>query len=94
ILTGGASQLHGLRDLAGSILDRPVRIGRPHRVRGLAEAATGPAFSSCAGLLQFIAQQQQKDSTFEAFAAIGAVTRPEDRRGMFGRIGNWLHENF
>lgn len=94
ILTGGASQLHGLRDLAGSILDRPVRIGRPHRVRGLAEAATGPAFSCCAGLLQFIAQQQQKDSTFEAFAAIGAVRRPEDRRGMFGRIGSWLQENF
>ncbi len=50
ILTGGASQLTGLGDLARQILGRPVRIGRPLGVSGLNEAAKGPAFAVAAGL--------------------------------------------
>src|SRR5215203_1654185 len=39
VLTGGASQLAGLPELAGRILKRPVRIGRPLGIAGLPEAA-------------------------------------------------------
>ena len=53
VLTGGACQLHGVRELAALILDKQVRIGRPMRVAGLAEATQGPAFSPTAGLLHF-----------------------------------------
>ena len=53
VLTGGACQMHGARELAGLILDKQVRIGRPMRVKGLAEATQGPAFSTAAGLLHF-----------------------------------------
>ena len=42
VLTGGACQLHGARELAGLILDKQVRIGRPLRVKGLAEATARP----------------------------------------------------
>ena len=42
VLTGGACQLHGARELAGLILDKQVRIGRPMRVKGLAEATQRP----------------------------------------------------
>ncbi len=35
VLTGGACQLHGVRELAGLILDKQVRIGRPTRINGL-----------------------------------------------------------
>ncbi len=42
VLTGGASQLAGMADLAGRILRRPVRIGRPLGLAGLPEAAKGP----------------------------------------------------
>ena len=51
VLTGGASQLVGVRELAAPVFDRQVRLGRPLRVRGLPEAATGPAFATAAGLL-------------------------------------------
>ena len=51
VLTGGASQLQGARDLAARILDKQVRMGRPLRVRGLAEAIAGPAFATGAGLI-------------------------------------------
>jgi cell division protein FtsA len=51
----GASQLVGVRDLAGRVLGRPVRLGRPHGMRGLAEAASGPAFAAAIGLLSWAA---------------------------------------
>ena len=53
VLTGGACQLPGARELAGLILDKQIRIGRPMRVAGLAEATGGPAFSTGIGLLHF-----------------------------------------
>ncbi len=53
VLTGGASQLPGVRELAGRILDARVRMGQPNNVTGLADATQGPAFSACAGLLSY-----------------------------------------
>lgn len=51
VLTGGASQLVGAREMAARILDRQVRIGRPQTLRGLPELHDGPAFATAAGLL-------------------------------------------
>lgn len=53
VLTGGASQLPGLTELASSILNRPVRIGRPLGIAGLPPQARGPAFAAAVGLLVF-----------------------------------------
>src|ERR1019366_9882581 len=52
VLTGGASQLAGVREVAVRVFDRPVRLGRPRRVPHLADAASGPAFCAAAGVLQ------------------------------------------
>ena len=87
VLTGGASQLEGLSDLAADILDKQVRLGRPAQMRGLAEATGGPAFSTCAGLLLF-AVQKPHDNARRALGKANAAT------GQFGRIGQWLRENF
>ena len=51
MLTGGASQLAGVREVAVRVFDRPVRLGRPRRVPHLADAASGPAFCAAAGVL-------------------------------------------
>ena len=53
VLTGGASQLPGVRELAAQLLDRQVRLGRPAALRGLPEIAQGPAFATAAGLLSW-----------------------------------------
>ncbi len=58
VLTGGASQLSNVRELAAGILDKQVRLGKPIRLTGLADAAGGPAFSTCAGLLTFAMSQE------------------------------------
>lgn len=87
VLTGGASQLPGIRDLASLVLDKQVRIGRPVRVGGLAEATNGPAYATCAGLLTY---------AVEADTAAPQPSRSETREpgNVFGRLGHWLREHF
>jgi cell division protein FtsA len=65
VLTGGASQIPGLDGLAPKILGNQVRIGRPLRVQGLPQAATGAAFASCVGLSLFAANPQDEWWDFE-----------------------------
>lgn len=65
VLTGGASQIPGLDGLASRILGQQVRLGRPMRVRGLPQAATGPAFGAAVGLSLFAAHPQDEWWDFE-----------------------------
>jgi len=85
VLTGGASQLSGVRDLAGRILDKRVRIGQPSGVSGLADLTQGPAFSSAVGVL-----------IYATSGPIEAYARPAARepQGHLARVGRWLRDNF
>jgi len=85
VLTGGASQLQGIRELAALVLEKQVRMGRPMRISGLPEAASGPAFSTGTGLLRY-ATEKHSDSRDHT------EILPTD--GPFNRIGQWLRENF
>ncbi len=87
VLTGGASLLPGARDLAGQILDKRVRIGRPIHVGGLAESTGGPAFATCGGLL---ASCLQDPVALPAPAPKRAVSA----NGRLQRLGLWLREAF
>jgi len=51
VLTGGASQLAGVRELATRTLGKQVRLGRPQALPGLAAATAGPAYATAVGLL-------------------------------------------
>lgn len=65
VLTGAASQIPGLDGLASRILGQQVRLGRPLRVHGLPQAATGPGFASAVGLCLFAAHPQDEWWDFE-----------------------------
>ncbi|HYB08753.1 MAG TPA: cell division protein FtsA [Alphaproteobacteria bacterium] len=86
VLTGGASQLQGVRELAALVLDKQVRMGRPLRIGGLADSTAGPAFATCAGLLQY---------ALTRFAGSPSRARrvQEPPSDVFGRFGVWLREN-
>ena len=86
VLTGGASQLQGVRELAALVLDKQVRMGRPIRLAGLSDQTGGPAFSACAGLIALALNQS-------AEAPRPAVTSEGEASGWFGRLGLWLREN-
>jgi len=86
VLTGGASQLQGVRDLAALILDKQVRLGRPVRLPGLADQTGGPAFATCAGLIAFALHQN-------AQALKPSTASDTTAGGWFTRVGLWLREN-
>ncbi len=87
VLTGGASQTPGLDGLAARILGQQVRLGRPLRVQGLPQAATGPAFSASVGLCLFAAHPQDEWWDFEL---------PTERypARSFRRALRWFRDNW
>ncbi len=87
VLTGGASQLVGAREMAHRILDRPVRAGRPANLRGLPDAATSPAFATAAGLLAWAAGEGRPLHDID-------LEQVEAPRGFFGGVVNFLRDRF
>jgi cell division protein FtsA len=88
ILTGGASQLTGVPELAAQILRRPVRVGRPLGITGLSDEAKGAAFAVATGLL--IYPQAAHLEHFEPRATRHSATGG----GYIARVGRWLRESF
>ena len=91
VLTGGASQLHGPGELARKIARAPVRIGRPLGVKGLPEAAKGPAFSAVG----------RTDGLSAGRAIIdridlrgGGLLRATGTDGAISRFARWIKESF
>ncbi|MDR3373585.1 MAG: cell division protein FtsA [Ancalomicrobiaceae bacterium] len=86
VLTGGASQLTGIVEVARRILGRNVRLGRPLGITGLPQAAKGPAFAASVGLLIYpqVAQIEQ----FRPRAGRSIV--PDG--SYLARVGQWLKE--
>ncbi|MEJ8474695.1 cell division protein FtsA [Roseibium algae] len=89
VLTGGASQLTGLSEVARQVLGRNVRLGRPLGIAGLPEAAKGPAFAAAVGLLIYpqVAQVEQ-------FEHRNRRTGWAGQSGYLARVGQWIRESF
>ena len=84
VLTGGASQMVGAREMAHRILGRQVRLGRPASLRGLPDAASGPGFATAAGLLAWAAGSGR---------ALGDLDLDAERpAGLMRRVVNFLRE--
>lgn len=86
VLTGGASQIPGMRELAGHVLDKQVRLGKPIRLSGLPDAVSGPAFATTAGLLTYISERSD-----EMPADIMAQVEPGS---LWERVKYWMKENW
>ena len=94
VLTGGASQLAGVREVAVRVFDRPVRLGRPRRVPHLADAASGPAFCSAAGVLQRAAFGPREVVNLRAVVGAKPKAKPVGgRETPLSRAAGWLRDN-
>jgi cell division protein FtsA len=89
VLTGGASQLNGLPELAARMLGRPVRVGRPLGVARLPEPAKGPAFAVAAGLLVY-----PQTAHLEHFEPRRTRYLMTGTGGYMNTVGRWLRESF
>ncbi|MDB2415159.1 cell division protein FtsA [Rickettsiales bacterium] len=58
VITGGASQLGGLKEYISHMFGKSVRLGTPDYIEGMAEITKGPEFSTCFGILQYIKYQK------------------------------------
>lgn len=89
VLTGGASQLPKLDEIGQLILDKKIRLGRPQPVKGLAEATSGPGFSTVTGLLNYAAyhaDEKKTPATHQIFSVL-----PGD---LVQKVTQWLKENW
>ncbi|GGF61843.1 cell division protein FtsA [Terasakiella brassicae] len=87
VLTGGAAQLRGVPELASRILSKRIRIARPQRLKGLADATSGPEFSTCIGLLKHAHEKQG------AWPLSSPQAGPAPNH-LFGKLGVWFKQNF
>ena len=85
VLTGGASKMEGVVELAEEMLQMPVRIGSPQHVSGLGEVVGNPVHATGVGLLLMGSQ-------------IENPRRPQLRDGRaFGwmdKVKNWYRGQF
>jgi len=84
VLTGGASKMEGVIDLAEEIFHMPVSLGLPRNVVGLKDIVRNPVYATGVGLLQYGKQRE------EEIPGRGRLRRS----GMFNRVRKWLSENF
>lgn len=86
VITGGASLMPGMVELAEEVFHLPVRIGVPKYVGGLAEVVKNPRFSTGVGLLLYGKDQMTP--------GIGQKVETAGVGQMFQRMKAWFAGNF
>lgn len=88
VLTGGASQLAGVREIASMVLDKQVRLGRPKNILNLPDVLHGASFSTCIGMLLFAINYSERKP--------GKIINKPIRSdvGGLGKVFSWLKQNF
>ncbi len=90
VLTGGASQLTGTREVAVQWLNRQVRLGQPTPIPGMPESARNAGFAVCAGLLKYALSPDPL--LFGSRRKIRHAERAEP--GYMRKMGRWFAESF
>ena len=90
VLSGGASQLMGVREVAGLWLDRQVRLGSPKPVSGMPDAGRNPGFAVSVGLLAY----GLKPDRHCAIPAQAAKSLAQAQQGYVRRVGRWIADSF
>ena len=83
VLTGGASKMEGVIELAEEIFHMPVSMGVPRHVAGLKDIVRNPIYATGTGLLQYGLEREKEQPK-----------KRSNSGGALGRMKNWLSENF
>jgi cell division protein FtsA len=87
VLTGGGSQLPGIREMATQFWGKQIRIGHPLGLSGISDITENPMFSTCAGLLQY----GWRDLAVVDERRIQALNESPN---LWNKITHWVRENF
>jgi cell division protein FtsA len=88
VITGGASQLNGIRELSQRVLGKQVRLGTPHSLAGMPDMAHSAPFSTCVGLIYYAR------SPLATRQNVPEWNMAASKSGYFVRVGQWIRENF
>lgn len=83
VITGGASQVKHIVDLAEKVFEMPVRVGAPENISGIEEVLQNPTCSTAVGLLQYGLKQSYD----------GNDKPRQQSDSLFARMKNWLKGN-
>ena len=85
VLTGKSSELKGFSNLTSEFFGLKVRIGKPIKIKGIAENFSGPGFSVCCGLIKY------KILKNEGYLQ----TNPSlENTFLWKKFGSWIKESF
>ncbi len=87
VITGGASLMPGLDQVATDRFRLPVRIGKPHGVSGLTDVVASPAHATAVGLVRYGMQQWDGPRASPSRPAEGITT-------LFTNLRNLLKDFF
>lgn len=87
VLTGGASSIYGIIELAELCFEMPVRQACAQKVTGLSQASENPSLATAVGLLQH-GFQQQYEAGYNVPMLIG------NSKGLWSRMREWFQGNF
>jgi len=90
VLSGGASQLTGVAEVASLWLDRQVRLGVPQPLSGMPDAGRNPGFSVAAGLLSYGLKPERQC----ILPAQAAKSLAQGQQGYVRRVGRWIADSF
>jgi cell division protein FtsA len=86
VLTGGVAAMPGIEPLASHKLRMPVRVGRPQRIGGLADAFESPAYAASVGLTLW----GLKESAQAARGRMSRSPRKENVQEAKSLLAKWL----
>ncbi len=87
VLTGGASAMEGIADLAESVFQCPVRVGTPIGLGGLIDVVNNPMYATSTGLIQYGLRVDK----------LGKTRQLQGRNmfeKIFSRMRDWAEEFF
>jgi cell division protein FtsA len=85
VLTGGASRIEGISQLAEAIFQAPVRVGKPQGLIGLSDILSNPIYSTAVGLILFAQKEQEED--YMDFAML-------NEKGLLNKAFRWIQNTF
>jgi cell division protein FtsA len=87
VLTGGASLMEGLQELAERVFEMPVKLGIPMGFGGLTEAARSPVHATGVGLCMYGMQNGTQRKVKKGMG-------DDNFRKIFERMKSWVKEFF
>lgn len=93
VITGGSSQIQGIKEICSFIFSKHSRTAKPVEIQGMPESAKGPAFSTAIGMLLYAAKQRDRQETKTKFNPIDLVSGSKSSGKGFW-LFEWFKKNF